>query len=67
MSARIPFPRAIKADCIHRHDYVLPYVNDLGSVVDMESIAAAGIRIGIDPLGGAAVDFWDPILPSAMA
>ena len=58
---RIPFPRAIRADCIHRHDYVVPYVNDLGSVVDMESIAAAGVRIGIDPLGGAAVDFWDPI------
>ena len=58
---RIPFPRAINADCIHRHDYVVPYVNDLGNVIDMECIAAAGIRIGIDPLGGAAVAFWNPI------
>lgn len=58
---RIPFPKAIAAECIHRHDYVSPYVNDLGNVIDMEIIAAAGVRIGIDPLGGAAVAFWDPI------
>ena len=58
---RIPFPRAIGAECIHRHDYVSPYVNDLGNVIDMEPIATAGLRIGIDPLGGAAVAFWDPI------
>lgn len=58
---RIPFERALKASCIRRHDYVSPYVNDLGNVIDMEPIASAGIRIGIDPLGGAAVAFWDPI------
>jgi phosphoglucomutase len=58
---RIPFERALKTGCIRRHDYVSPYVDDLGSVVDMESIAAAGLRIGIDPLGGAAVAFWHPI------
>ena len=58
---RIPFERAIRSDCIHRHDYVSPYVNDLGSVIDMERIAASGIRIGVDPLGGSAVAFWDPI------
>lgn len=58
---RMPFPRAIRADCIHRHDYVAPYVNDLGTIIDMESIATAGMKIGIDPLGGAAVHFWDPI------
>ncbi|MBE0575297.1 MAG: alpha-D-glucose phosphate-specific phosphoglucomutase [Desulfuromonadales bacterium] len=58
---RMPFARALKAGCIHRHDYVSPYVGDLGSVVDMEAVAAAGLRIGIDPLGGAAVAFWHPI------
>ena len=58
---RMPFERALKTDCIHRHDYVSPYVDDLGSVVDMEAVAAAGLRIGIDPLGGAAVAFWQPI------
>jgi phosphoglucomutase len=58
---RIPFERALKTGCIRRHDYVAPYVNDLGNVVDMEIIASAGIRIGIDPLGGAAVAFWAPI------
>jgi phosphoglucomutase len=58
---RMPFERALKIDCIHRHDYVSPYVGDLGSVVDMDAVAAAGLRIGIDPLGGAAVAFWQPI------
>ena len=58
---RMPFARALKAGCIHRHDYVSPYVDDLGSVIDMEAVAAAGLRIGIDPLGGAAVAFWQPI------
>ena len=58
---RMPFERAMKASCIHRHDYVTPYVSDLGKVVDMEAIAASKIRIGVDPLGGAAVAFWKPI------
>lgn len=58
---RIPFQRAMASGCVHRYDYVSPYVNDLGSVIDMDIIASSGIRIGIDPLGGAAVAFWDPI------
>jgi phosphoglucomutase len=58
---RIGFERALRAGCVHRRDYITPYVNDLGSVIDMEAIAASGIRIGIDPMGGAAVAFWRPI------
>ena len=58
---RMPFERAMKTSCIHRHDYITPYVSDLGQVVDMEAIAASKIRIGIDPLGGAAVAYWQPI------
>ena len=59
---RIPYERAHKASCVHAHDYITPYVADLGNVVDMAAIAAAGVRIGIDPLGGAAVQYWQPII-----
>ncbi len=59
---RIPFPRAIKADGIHAHDFITPYVADLGAVVDMEAIRNAGVRVGIDPLGGAAVHYWPQVI-----
>jgi phosphoglucomutase len=58
---RLPLERALKAGSIHEYDYVTPYVEDLRNVIDMEAIAGSGLRIGADPLGGAAVDFWDPI------
>jgi phosphoglucomutase len=60
--ARIPYERARKAACIHAHDYITPYVADLANVVDLDAIRAAGVRIGIDPLGGAAVHYWQPII-----
>ncbi len=59
---RIPFEQAIKAQCVHLHDYVAAYVSDLANVVDMDAIRAAGVTIGIDPLGGAAVHYWAPII-----
>src|SRR5882724_5021533 len=59
---RIPYDRARKSSCVHRHDYVGPYVADLADVVDMEAIRASGVKIGIDPLGGAAVHYWQPII-----
>jgi len=58
---RIPYERAIQASTTHRHDYVDAYVSDLGNVLDMEAIRAAGIRMGVDPLGGAGVHYWGPI------
>lgn len=58
---RIPFERALKSGSVHEYDYVTPYVEDLQNVIDMEAITKAGLKIGVDPLGGAAVDFWDPI------
>ncbi len=58
---KLPFERALKSESIHEYDYVRPYVEDLEKVIDMAAIAKAGLRIGVDPLGGAAVDFWDPI------
>src|SRR5271156_1731458 len=59
---RMPYEQALKAACIHRHDYVTPYVKELDKVVDLEAIRVAGVKIGIDPLGGAAVHFWAPII-----
>ena len=59
---RIPYERARRAGCIHTHDYITPYVADLANVVDLDAIRAAGVRIGIDPLGGAAVQYWQPII-----
>ena len=59
---RIPYERARKAPCIHTYDYIAPYVADLANVVDMDAIRSAGVKIGIDPLGGAAVQYWQPII-----
>ncbi|MGH6877084.1 MAG: phosphoglucomutase, partial [Rhizomicrobium sp.] len=59
---RISFDLARRASCVRAHDYVGAYVNDLANVVDMEAIRASGVRIGIDPLGGAAVHYWGPII-----
>jgi len=58
---RISFETAIRAETVRHHDYIAPYVEDLASVVDMEAIRATGVRIGVDPLGGAAVHYWGPI------
>jgi phosphoglucomutase len=59
--ARMPVGKARSAPTTHRHDYVGCYVSDLGSVVDMETIRAAGLRLGVDPLGGSGVGYWGPI------
>jgi phosphoglucomutase len=58
---RTPLARALAASTTHLYDYVLPYVKDLGNVIEMQKIAAAGLKIGVDPLGGASVAFWQPI------
>ena len=58
---RILYEKAKKTEFIKEHDYISPYVVDLGSIIDMEVIARAGLRIGVDPLGGSSVDFWKPI------
>ncbi|MBS0013369.1 MAG: phosphoglucomutase (alpha-D-glucose-1,6-bisphosphate-dependent) [Desulfobacterales bacterium] len=59
--ARIPFERAKKAATTQEYDYIEPYVEDLANVVDMDTISGAGLKIGVDPMGGAAVYFWEPI------
>jgi phosphoglucomutase len=58
---RIPFKKAMVATTTHEHDYVRPYVENLSAVIDMAAIAAAGLKIGVDPMGGAGVAFWQPI------
>jgi phosphoglucomutase len=59
---RMPFERALHADTTHDHDYVRPYVDDLRTVVDLPAIARSGLKLGVDPLGGSNVAFWDPIV-----
>jgi len=58
---RVPLERALRAATTREHDFVSPYVEDLSSVLDMDAIAGAKLRIGADPLGGASVDYWAPI------
>ena len=58
---RLPFAKAIKAPTSHQEDLVMPYVEDLEQVVDMAAISAAGLRLAVDPLGGAALPYWEPI------
>ncbi|HUU49905.1 MAG TPA: phosphoglucomutase (alpha-D-glucose-1,6-bisphosphate-dependent) [Nitrospinota bacterium] len=58
---RIPFEKAIKADTTHEYDFISPYVEDLKNVIDTEAIAKGGIKIGVDPLGGSSIHFWEPI------
>jgi phosphoglucomutase len=55
---RIPFARAKSAVTTHRHDYMGAYIGDLGSVIDFDAIRAAGLQLGVDPLGGAGVFYW---------
>ena len=58
---RIPLARALSAGTTHQHNYIRAYVADLGNVVDMRLIADSGITLGVDPLGGAGVHYWQPI------
>ena len=58
---RIPLRRALPAPTTRRHDYVGSYVRELDSVVDMEAIRGARVRIGVDPLGGSGVSYWGPV------
>ena len=58
---RVTYAKARSADTTHRHDYISAFVQDLAAVVDLEAIRSAGVKIGVDPLGGAAVAYWAPI------
>lgn len=58
---RIPYESAVRASTTHAHDFILPYVQELDRVIDMEAIRSARVKIGVDPLGGAAVQYWEPV------
>ncbi|MCU1343545.1 MAG: Phosphoglucomutase [Candidatus Acidoferrum typicum] len=58
---RVQFTAAIRAASTHQEDFVIPYVQDLRNVVDMDAIRGAGLKLGVDPLGGAARPYWEPI------
>ncbi|OGA33502.1 MAG: phosphoglucomutase, alpha-D-glucose phosphate-specific [Betaproteobacteria bacterium RIFCSPLOWO2_12_FULL_64_23] len=58
---RLPYAQALAAASTHAEDFAAPYIADLDNVIDMEAIRAAKLKIGVDPLGGAAVDYWKPI------
>ena len=55
------YESALKASTTHQHDFITPYVETLGEVIDMDAIRSAGVRIGIDPLGGASLQYWEPV------
>jgi phosphoglucomutase len=58
---RIPLEKALRAPTTHRHDYLDAYITDLANVIDMDAIRGAKISLGVDPLGGAGVHYWEPI------
>ena len=59
---RIGFDAALKASTTHAEDFVTGYVEDLANVIDLEAIRSAGVKIGVDPLGGAAAAYWQPVV-----
>jgi phosphoglucomutase len=58
---RVPFATAMKPESTRQEDFVVPYVRDLRNIIDMDAIGTAGLKLGVDPLGGAAVYYWEPI------
>jgi phosphoglucomutase len=58
---RLPYEQARRAATTQEHDYITPYVRDLAQVVDLEVVRRAGIRLGVDPLGGASLAYWQRI------
>ena len=58
---RVPFTPAMKSGSTHRQDFALDYIRDLRNVIDMDAIRAAGLKLGVDPLGGASLPYWEPI------
>ena len=58
---RVPFEQALRSSTTHRHDYLHTYIGDLESVIDLPAIRNAKISLGVDPLGGAGIDYWPVI------
>ena len=58
---RMVYEKALASSTTHKYDYVTPYVQDLAQVVDLDAVSKAGVSIGVDPMGGSAVNYWEPI------
>ena len=58
---RLPYEAALKAPVVRRHDFFTPYIRDLRQIIDVEAIRSAGIRMGVDPMGGATTGIWEPL------
>ena len=58
---QLPFVEALASEYVTEYDYITPYVDDLENVIDMEAIRKSGIKMGVDPLGGSGLHFWEPI------
>ena len=58
---RQPFEKALRASTTRAFDYITPYVDDLNSVIDMQAIADANLKLGVDPMGGSGIAYWEPI------
>jgi phosphoglucomutase len=58
---RIPYARALKSPTTEHHDYITPYITDLRNVVDLDAVRNAGLRIGVDPMGGSGIAYWEPL------
>lgn len=58
---RVPYAEALTSPLVEEYDYVAAYVDHLGEILDMEAIAKSGLRLGVDPLGGASLSLWQPI------
>jgi len=58
---RMPLELAMKSAYTHEYDYITPYISDLDNIINMDAIVQAGLKIGVDPMGGAGVAYWEPI------
>lgn len=58
---RLPYESALKAETTHLHDYIPGYVDDVANAIDLAAIRSAGIKLGVDPLGGASLAYWEPL------
>jgi phosphoglucomutase len=58
---RTPYESALRSATTHQEDFIFPYVNDLRNVVDMDAIRGANLKLGVDPLGGSSLPYWEPI------
>ncbi len=58
---RMPYEKAIRSSTVHDHNYITTYVQDLKNIIDMDAIRSAGLKIGVDPMGGSGIDYWEPV------